>query len=62
MKQAINPILFFLASTPASEQNLEAVTAILQCTNEAVKNIKDSLDNFHQTILKMQNHPPGSSN
>jgi hypothetical protein len=54
MKQAFNPILFLMANTPAADQNLEALTAILQLTNQAVINIKNSLDNFHETILKLQ--------
>ncbi|MDD4238747.1 MAG: hypothetical protein PHT62_09365 [Desulfotomaculaceae bacterium] len=62
MKQAINPILFLLANNPAAEQNLEAVMSILQFTNEAVKNIKNSLDNFHETILKMKDQTPHNNN
>lgn len=54
MKQAVNPILFLLANTPEAEQNLEAIMSLLQFTNDAVKNIKAGLDNFHATLLKMQ--------
>lgn len=62
MKQAVNPILFFMANNPAAEQNMEAIIAILQLTSEAVKNIKTSLDNFHETILKLQDQIPHNSN
>lgn len=62
MKQAVNPILFLLASNPAAEQDLEVVMSILQVTNEAVKNIKNGLDNFYETILKINNQSPPNSN
>lgn len=62
MKQAVNPVLFFLANNPESEQNMEAIISILQITSEAVKNIKTSLDNFHETILKLKNQIPHNSN
>lgn len=54
MKQAVNPILFLLANNPVAEQDLEVIMSILQCTNEAVKNIKIGLDNFHETIIKIK--------
>jgi hypothetical protein len=58
MKQAVNPILFLLASTPEAEQGLETIVSILQFTNEAVKNIKTGLDNFQKTLLEMTTNPP----
>ena len=54
MKQVVNPILFLMANTPDAEQNLEALKAILEMTNEAVKNIRNSLENFHEAIVKLQ--------
>lgn len=62
MKQAVNPILFLLANTPDAEQNLEAIVSILQFANEAVKTIKTGLDNFQETLLKMQNQLSKNSN
>ncbi len=62
MKQAVNPILFLLANNPEAEQNLEVMMSILQVTNEAVKSIKNGLDNFHETILKIKDQTPHNSN
>lgn len=58
MKQAVNPILFLLANNPEAEQGLETIMAILQFTNEAVKNIKTGLDSFQKTLHEMTTNPP----
>ncbi len=54
-----NPLLFLMANAPDVEKNLELLMSMLQATNESVKNIKNGVDGFHASILKMASAMPG---
>lgn len=59
MKRVYNPMLFLLSNVPDVEKNLELLMTILQATTDSVRNIKNGIDNFHSTILKMTPSRPG---
>lgn len=54
-----NPLLFLMANTSDVEKNLELLMSMLQATNKSVKNIKNGVDGFHASILKMASTTPG---
>lgn len=59
MNRLLNPILFLLANTPHAEKNLEILKTMLQATNDSVKNIRNGIDTFQASILKIASSMPG---
>lgn len=59
MKRLLNPLLLIMASTPGADKNLELLMLALQATNESVKSIKNGIDNFHVSLLKMASNKQG---
>ncbi len=53
MKRMFNPMLFLMSNVPDVERNLELIMSALQLTTDSVKNIKNGIDNFQTSILKM---------
>lgn len=54
-------MLFLMANAPDVEKNLELIMSMLQVTAESIKNIKNGIDNFQASVLKMAQTSPGHS-
>ncbi len=59
MKRLLNPLLLLMASAPEADKKLELLMYALQATNESVKNIKNGIDNFQSTVIKMASNEFG---
>lgn len=48
-----------MASAPEADKKLDLLMYALQATNESVKNIKNGIDTFQATLVKMASNEPG---
>lgn len=58
MKRFVTPMLFLMANVPDVEKNMEAMLSMLQATTDSIKSIKNGIDNFHATFLKIAQPAP----
>ncbi|MDD2443643.1 MAG: hypothetical protein PHS52_03990 [Desulfotomaculaceae bacterium] len=61
MKRMFNPMLFLMSNVPDVERNLELIMSALQLTTDSVKNIKNGIDSFQTSILKMAKSMSGEN-
>jgi len=61
LKRLYNPMLFLLSNVPDVEKNLELLMTVLQATADSIKNIKNGIDTFQATVLKMVTAGAGQS-
>lgn len=54
-------MLFMLSNIPDVEKNLELIMTLLQATTDSVKNIRNGIDNFQSTMIKMSTQRPGQA-
>ncbi len=59
MKRLLNPLLLLMASAPEADKKLDLLMLALQATTDSVKNIKNGIDAFQASLVKMATNEPG---